>query len=338
MDELESFINENMLTIKNVRNLVDDYSLISYYIGEELELNTKYSSPLREGDENPSFSIFYGYGDANKDVLYFKDQAEIGSGTVLEFLKLYLKASSIRELLEQINFDLQLGLDFDARCSGLKPTQLKKIPIIKERPDIKIVSQPYTIEFLKYWKDKYEVTEEVLRKYNVKCCKSLHYIIDRRINVITPRSLCIAYTIGQYYKIYCPFETKDLKFRNNYPNNYVEGHLQLDWSRSDLLVITKSTKECIFFRQHFDIQAIAGKSETTLIQENFMLSYLSHFKRVVLWLDQDETGVMSAKKYLSLYPSLELAIVPFGLEKDPTDIFEVRRNQGLEIIKQILKL
>ena len=107
MDVLENFLDETVLTIQNVRKLVDDYSLISHYLGQELELHTKYSSPLREGDENPSFSLFYGYGTLDPNKLYFKDQIGIASGDVYEFLLRYLGAKTIPRLLEQINYDLQ---------------------------------------------------------------------------------------------------------------------------------------------------------------------------------------------------------------------------------------
>ena len=50
--------------------------------------------------------------------------------------------------------------------------------------------------------------------------------------------------------------------------------------------------------------------------------YLSHFKRVVLWLDPDDTGVRSSRIYKNLYPKLEVVnFVPNVKEKDPTDIF-----------------
>ena len=96
-----------------MKKLVDDYSLISHYLGQELELHTKYSSPLREGDENPSFSLFYGYGNLDPTKLYFKDQIGIASGDVYEFLGKYLNAKTLYALLEQINYDLQLGLTYE---------------------------------------------------------------------------------------------------------------------------------------------------------------------------------------------------------------------------------
>ena len=338
-DILENYINEKALTVENIRKLVDDYSLISHYIGEELELNTTYSSPLREGDDNPSFSIFWGYGGVHEHRLYFKDQAGIGSGDVYTFLRLFLNASSILEVMRQINYDLQLGLDDDENCKGLRPTVLvKKLPLNREKPRIEIVAKTNKKEFNNYWQGKYEITEETLKKYFVKCVQDVHYVYSGKTSITTPQSLCIAYFIGEYCKIYQPFEKKEYKFRNNFPSTYVEGHLQLDWSKTDLLVITKSMKECMLFRQHWNIQAVAGKSETTMIPDFLMNKYLQHFKRVVLWLDQDCAGCAATEKYVSLYPSLEAAVVPKWItQKDPTDMFEVMRlEKTTEIIKRIL--
>ena len=76
----------------------------------KLELSTKYSSPLREGDEDPSFSMFYGYGEkGNEDKLYFCDQSFGVSGDVFDFLYMFLKARNMSEVCSQINYDFQLG-------------------------------------------------------------------------------------------------------------------------------------------------------------------------------------------------------------------------------------
>lgn len=337
-DFLADYVDNTALTMKNVRQAVDDYSLISYYLGQELELNTRYSSPLREGDENPSFSLFYGYGKGSSDKLYFKDHVR-GSGDVYDFLKEYLGADTMHSLLQQINYDLGLELE-GVKNPGLVPTVIKKTPVIKERPKLAFVLQEPTKEFMNYWWDKYEITRKYTDFYKAHCVRDIHYKYSDKTTIVVPRNLCIGYTIGNYHKSYQPFEKKEYKFRNDYPSNYVEGHIQLDWSRNDLLVITKAHKECILFRKHWDIQAVSGKSETTMIHPHIMQMYLSHFKRVVLWLDPDEAGLLFTQKYLSLYPSLEIACVPSEItQKDPTDIFEVHRYKvTTEVVKQSIKV
>lgn len=340
MDILENYVNENSLTVENIRDSIDDYSLISYYIGQELELNTKYSSPLREGDEDPSFSMFFGYGDkADEDKIYFKDQSLGVSGDVYKFLKLFLKEENLHKVLRQINHDLRLGLGDDSDSVGLSPTIIKKVPVSKERPSIQIVSQEPSKEFMDYWWKKYEITKKYTDMYCVACVRDIHFVYSNKTTIVCPKTLCIGYTIGKYVKTYQPFEKRDLKFRNNYPNTYVEGHMQLDWSRNDLLVITKAMKECILFRQHWNIQAVAGKSESTMIPDFIMQQYLKHFKKIVIWLDPDEAGIKFTKKYLSLYPSIVPAILPRTKEKDPTDIFEVHRlTKTTQMVKSALHL
>ena len=340
MDLLENFIDDTSLTIQNVRKLVDDYSLISYYLGQELELHTKYSSPLREGDENPSFSVFYGYGNLDPNVLYFKDQIGIASGDVYEFLAKYLNAQNLPKLLEQINFDLQLGLNCQETDMGLQPTIIKRVPICKGRPRIEVVSQKPTKQYIDYWFGKYEIVKYWLDYYQVKCVRDIHYIYPNYTSIVSPKTLCIGYPIGEYLKIYMPFETKEFKFRNNYPQTYVEGHIQLDWTRNELLVISKSSKENIFFRNHWNIQAVSGKSETTYIPDFIMQQYLNHFKRVVVWLDPDEAGIRSMQYYKTMYPKIELVeFLPEIKEKDPTDIFEVHRKIfTTDLVYHMLKL
>ena len=108
MDDIEKFVAYNLLSRKSILHSIDDYSIYSHYIGEELELRTKYSSPLRHGDVDPSFSLYYSkYFD---DVIMFKDSALNKSGSVFDFLMEFLQIP-IRDVLLQINSDFGLGLD-----------------------------------------------------------------------------------------------------------------------------------------------------------------------------------------------------------------------------------
>lgn len=339
VDLLKNFIDESALTMSNIRSLVDDYSIISYYLGTELELSTRYSSPLREGDENPSFSIFYGYGGGDESRLFFKDQSTGAYGDVFDFLQLVFKTDTMQIVLNQVNSDLGLNLG-SGTAPKLTPTIIKDKPLIKERAKIKIFDQAPTKAYMDYWWNKYEIVQKYTDLYHTRCLSGVKYVYGDKEVIFNAKTLTISYEIGEFYKIYCPFESKEYKFRNNYPNNYVEGHMQIDWSRNDLLVITKATKECILFRNHWNIQAVSGKSETTMIPPHIMEIYRNHFKRIILWLDPDEAGVRSTIKYCEMYPFLEVAVLPERLpEKDPTDIFEIHRKiYTTQIVNSALKI
>ena len=333
-DFLQDLIDENDLSMGNVHKALDDYSIYCYYIGMEPELHEKYSSPLREGDEDPSFSLFEGYGDADPERIYFKDHASIGSGDVFRFVSILLSGDyksplKLSDTLKQINHDFGLGLGGNEEHIPFEPKRFKKVAIKKERKQIKIIAKTeFSAEFLEFWK-RYDISLKTLEKY---CVQEVDYIVyvgeggSRKI--IKPKNLCISYRIGEFYKLYQPYD-KDNKFRNNLPAGYAEGFVQIDWSRNDFFIITKATKECTLFDEHWNIQSGAGKSENTMIPPFLMEKLRTHFKRVYIWLDPDGPGLDAQEKYLEMYPWLWNCIVPDEIvEKDPTDFYEIHRLEA----------
>lgn len=337
MDILDAVIQEEELSQSNILKQIDDYSMFCYYIGQELELGTKYSSPLREGDENPSFSLFQSYGERYENKIFFKDQAAIGSGDIFVFV-MRLYNLSMYDALKQINSDFGLGLGGELERTNFVPRIVKKVPVVKERKKIGVISrQKQDKEFLDYWK-RYDITEKTRELY---CCTQPEYITytgKESYNIFRPKVFTISYRIGEYYKLYMPKEPKADKFRNDYPPEYVEGYLQIDWTRHDFVVLTKATKECMLFREHWNIQAVAGKSESTPIPKFIMDKLIEHFDRVYIWLDPDEAGIKATNNYIKEYPSLIKCVLPDEIaEKDPTDFYEVYRlKQTTKLISKVL--
>lgn len=331
MDELAAYVSENKISIENILKYIDDYSLYSYYIGQDLELKTKYSSPLREGDDDPSFSLYYS--SKNNDVIMYKDNSTGSTGDVIRFLREYMGPGdgtliSKREVLLQINHDLHLGLD--GRDMGeFTPHIIKSRPVQRAAANIQIIAhKEYTDAFKKFWMTDLEISESTLRIYYTKDVRVIHYIEDFT-KVVLPRTLAISYEILGTYKIYQPYEDRKFKFRNNFPESYVEGALQLTFS-SRFCIITKSMKECIFFYEHFKWESVAGKSENTPISEYFMEEMLhKRYERVFIWLDSDEAGVRAQKRYIEQYPWLTPVIFDdFIGQKDPTDLFLAYKRIG----------
>lgn len=318
--DLEELLDDYIIDEDKVLSLVDEYSIFCHYIGKNLELGSKYSSPLRKGDSDPSFAL---YQSAKYGTISFRDAATGTTGNVFRFVKLLHNLNTLEEACKLINTDMGLGLlgeEFKASRKIVAST-----PECKGKCKIQVYKRQYSKEFLEYWYRKYLVTPEMLQYYRVLDVEYAYYTYKnfKYNKSIKCKQLTIGYPIGEYYKLYTPF-AKEFKFVNDYPSTYVEGYLQLDWGRDDVLVITKATKECIVFRQHWNIQAIAGRSETSMIPRHIMVKVLSHFKRVILWLDQDKAGIQSMKKYVEMYPTLVPILLPSNvLQKDLTDILEV---------------
>jgi hypothetical protein len=216
-------------------------------------------------------------------------------------------------------------------------------PKVKEKYSIKVSSQKQpSLKFINYWQDKYDISLDTLKYYNVTEAAALHYIskTDSHKFCIYPKTLCISYQIGGCYKIYFPFETKKKKFQNDLPDNWVEGFLQLKYV-NDFVIITKAMKEVIFFRQHFDWDTIAGKSENTMIPKHIMDKLFKSYKKVYIWLDKDEAGIKAQAKYIEKYPNLIPVQYPSYVEqKDPTDRYETlkRMNMSQQALNEINNL
>ena len=342
MDALQKYVKNNLVSKENVLKYVDEYSIYSKYIGKELELRTKYSSPLRLGDEDPSFSLFYSSKYEGK--IFFKDQSTGKSGDVFQFLRNFMgngAIASTREVLLQINSDFGIGLDGDDVIE-FKPHLLKKPPIKRLPTKIEVTAhiEP-TDEFLAYW-GELEISEQTRKIFYVQDIRVIHYIAEYHKSVLA-KTLTISYEILGHYKIYQPFAEKEFKFRNNYLDLYVEGALQLQF-KSDFCIITKSTKEVMFFYEHFKWESVAGKSENIPINPYFMNSVLQkNYKRVYIWLDSDKPGIQAQNKYIEKYPWLiPITFDSFIKEKDATDLFLKAKKTGkrelaLNYLKQLVE-
>jgi len=328
-DILQSYVDKNALSKKAILRYVDDYSIYSKYIGEELELYTKYSSPLRKGDDDPSFSIYYS--KYREDKILFKDQSTGKYGDVFDFVQELMENGELppmKTVLLQINSDFGLGLT-DEEVKDFKPKLLKKAPPKKSPTKIEITAHPIpTKEYVDYW-NFLEVSSATLQRYYTRNVRVIHYKHDDSHITIVPKDLTISYEILGHYKTYQPFGDRKYKFRNDYLDTYVEGAIQLPFKK-DFAIITKSTKECIFFWEHFKWECIAGKSENTPINPYFMKEVLhKQYKRVFIWLDPDKAGAAAQSRYIEQYPWLEPIVFHDSIkEKDPTDLFTQAKRRG----------
>lgn len=326
---------DNLLDEESILDRVDAYSIYSFYIGDELEIGRAYSSPLHN-DNVPSFAMFSFNG-----LLFFKDHALGESGLVFKFVMLLFGYTIPNDALSKINVDFDLGL------SGGNPSITREGEVaVRSGPAktkdklkaIKILSkEALSQEFIDYWFKNYGITEKTLRYYNSSEPEVVQYIYSKNTLVSYPKELTVAYRINTEYKLYTPFASdKRLKFLNNFPINYIEGYLQLKYIK-DFLIITKAMKEVMFFREHFDWDACAGKSENTIIKRHMMLKLVQKYKYIFIFLDNDIAGQRAQLAYLKEYPFL-IPIFYDHVEKDPTDAFDksLDREATLKEIKQLV--
>jgi hypothetical protein len=181
--------------------------------------------------------------------------------------------------------------------------------------DIRIHSIPMTRKGISFWEQggNWRIGRDLLDFYTTTQID--YYWTNPAIPPHTCLDPTFAYRIGDKFQIYSPHAERKNKFRNNLPEDYFFGYLQLPDTGNDL-IIDKSAKDVIFCRR-MGYWAVCGKSETTMLPPRKMEELHRRFRRVYLMLDPDAAGQAMTEKYLRLYPWL----IPrfMGVAKDKTD-------------------
>ena len=117
--------------------------------------------------------------------------------------------------------------------------------------------------------------------------------------------------------------------------------MQLEF-KQEFCIITKAMKECMWFYEHFRWEAVAGKSETTMIPPHFMNNILrKRYKVTLIWLDGDEAGLKAQARYIEMYPWLVPVVMDSIIEqKDVTDFYTEGRklNKADMVISYVKQL
>ena len=170
---------------------------------------------------------------------------------------------------------------------------------------------------------------EILDKFNVKPI-SYYWIND---------FLCVAFKYHYSYdfytenglfrrKLYAPLEKKK-KWINN-GGAICQGESMLPYE-GDLLIITKSLKD-VMTLYSLGITAIAPPSESSFLPLGYYNKQKKRFKKIVLFFDNDQTGIKKAKKFSEEY-NLPYIYIPEGDEKDISDY---RKLHGEEKTKKLI--
>lgn len=317
-----------ILSEKSILEQVDEYSLYCFYTNiDNLILGKAYNAPYYRLDICPSFSI---YEAKQGSVEYmWKDHATGESGTIFKLIQKIEQLQNRQEVLARINEDFALGY-----CS--QTIERKPKLILFEKPEqndikIKVVNQPFSELGKEFWQSLH-VDNELLSFYSTTQVKYF-WSYEGQTAPTTAADPTFAYRVGKFYQLYSPFVEKRYKFRNDLPENYFFGYLQLP-ATGDKLIIDKSCKDVIFCRK-LGYNAVSGKSETTMIPHQKMLELKERFKEVYLMLDNDPPGRKQTEKYLTLYPWLKVRFLEQA--KDKTDLVKlVGFEQTSTIVKDLL--
>ncbi len=326
--DFDEYYKSIVLTEESVLAAVDEYTLYCYYTDlDPLIPGKAYLAPYYRAENCPSFSIFESSSPLFEYM--WKDHTTGESGTIFMLIKKVERLNNSNEVLALINEDFALGYNTDA------PIRKEKI-VLYEKPTqsyikIRIQEQLLTPAGTEFWK-RLDVDKALLDFY---CSGQLKYYwsYDEQATPTTCPDPSFYYRIGKYYQLYSPYAEKQYKFRNDLPENYFFGYMQLP-PTGDTLVIDKSCKDVIFCKR-LGFEAVCGKSETTAIPHEKILELKSRFKNVFLTLDPDPAGRKQTEKYLSQYPWMQVRFLEEA--KDKSDLCnKLGFDKANTIIKQLL--
>lgn len=208
---------------------------------------------------------------------------------------------------------------------------IKSAPIIKERAKLEIISQPWNSIDAEYW-EQYLIDFKTLDFYNVVSAKKtfLHKNGIRNSFSYTKSKPRYGYLFKNGTKAYSPYGNKLEKWMFTSEGEIIEGLEQLD-DFGDILILTKGLKDVMDYHM-IDINAIALSSETSRLKKELIDYLLTRFKRIVVNLDNDTTGVESTNKIVA-----EFGFHSFYMDGETKDLSDwIKQNKSLKKAKKMI--
>lgn len=318
---------EKELTLEEIYDSIGQYNLWKYYCKNFQKVDSSFKSELYN-DKNPSCRIrcnkrgnlvYRDFGGDNKDY------------SVIDYI-MFKYNCTFKESLNIILSDFGLSvsnLHINREMKDLKFEE-KLLTIVKRK--IEIVSQPFTIADYDYW-NQYSIPLTLLNTYNVFSCKHVYIYKNDDVFVLNYNKLNPLYAYrfynksGYNHKIYKPLE-KNKAYKWLTTGSSIEGYKQLDKS-SNILILTKSLKDCIVYRL-LGYNAISLQSETTNLDESIVNELLSRFKTIIVNYDNDEEGIKNTLKIANVYNFKYFYIPKY---KDVSDYI---KSMGLSSTKRMI--
>lgn len=304
----------NILTKSNLLDVISTYQIFQAYCLNFKKISQPFKSEFRD-EKSPSCMIEHIGGD-----LLYTDFGE-GSYRAIEYVMRKFNLD-FRDATRKINLDFGLNLiDNSERGFKYVRTIISKInptPHFKEKSTtiIDVSYAPYKDYDLEYWR-QYGWTEEMLQMASIRPIDYFWLTMEHKGMIKMPYAVPheLAYTYDYYRhngiyrrKLYFPERDGKHKWISNVDNTVIQNWDLLPKGGGDILFITSSKKDCgPIYRLYGGLSnspywnAIASNSESQFIFESVFYKLKQRFNKIILWLDSDDTGIKSMKKFSSIY-------------------------------------
>lgn len=317
------------LTIESILALVSEFQIYSFYMPHrDWELDKVTYSPFKPEEKNPSFIIGTKYGSITHKA--FNDDTK--KGDCFKFVKQLYNLSTLNDVLERIDFDMNLGIRSIPSKDYNEIVKEYKDPVItKKNTLIQVKTRKFTKEDLDYWASYFQ-TEQDLKEANIYSVKEL--FINKKRFPLKVDELRFGYYYSGKWKIYIPLtDDKRRKWLSNIPLTTTYGLENLNKDKNT--IVAKSLKDYLVLRKiysnicHVQNESLAAFSEETInyINENSKNVYCS--------FDSDESGKKASWEVTKSF-GWKHVNPPDNLLPKIKDISDWARIKGLEEVKNHL--
>ena len=263
---------------------------MSYYTGNDVTSKKLVTSCLRNDNH-----VTVGYYKSKSGILYMHDFA---TNEHLDCWNVVMKMHDC-DYYDALKI---IATDFKLIEGSVQKNTPKIVESLKETESSKIQVQikDYTEKELEWW-NQFGISVKTLKKFHVFSIE--HVFLNGELKFSSSKHCPIyGYYFGkdksckELWKIYFPTNKEHgIRFLNNLPNKKLQGYKQLKDS-DDILVITKSQKDCMCFYE-FGINAISPSSESTFCSEKQIEEFKNRFKHIAL-------GKVRLKKTLAIFDKI----------------------------------
>lgn len=320
------------LNSDNILKRISPLDIYHKYSRGFKQINKHFKSDFRD-DPNPSAIVFRYNG-----TFLYKDFGESGGMNCFQFVMRMFDLSFV-ESLEKINLDfgLQLGNLSRSFENGHKyqPMSLNE----EFKTIISVKRREFNERDLIWWGEQ-SWTREMLNLSKISPISHFRLTSERK-NIDDKLFICdnYSYNIDYYWskgifrrKLYFPKKDKQFKWLSNTDKTVVQGWNVLQ-KTGDILFITSSLKDCgPMWRVYNKPCAIAPNAEGQFIPNKVFYKLKKRYDTIVLYFDNDETGIKNAKKFSQIY-NIPYIYNPIGSPKDPSDFV---KKEGLREFRNML--
>lgn len=322
--KLEPILNkETLLTYNNQE------TYLSYYLNLPVTKGL-FKSPLRK-DNKPTCAF---YKNKSGDVIFKDFNGSFCGNFISVVMEKY--GCSYQKALRIIANDFDIIDDKKLKKCEKPIVQATKFNPPKETT-IRVRIQDFTKDELTWWK-QFGITEKTLKKFRVFSCATVWlngYVFIKSDN----KHPVFGYYRGkdtngiELWRIYMPKHRKnEYKFISNWRKSMIQGSQQLPKS-GNILVITKALKDVMSLYE-LGIPAIAPCSENLFVSEAQYNKLKERFKKIIIFYDNDYTGISNMNKFRKLFPDL----IPYWIPRKYKckDISDFIKKYGIEKTKNYL--